>query len=47
MLDAHQRMRELGAEDPSFPAIVAAGENSALPHHELLRARGAAPASCC
>ncbi len=34
MLDAHQRMRELGAEDPSFPAIVAAGENSALPHHE-------------
>jgi Xaa-Pro aminopeptidase len=34
MLDAHQRMRDLGAEDPSFPAIVAAGENSALPHHE-------------
>jgi len=34
MLDAHQRLRELGAEDPSFPAIVAAGENSALPHHE-------------
>jgi Xaa-Pro aminopeptidase len=33
MLDAHQRMRELGAEDPSFPAIVAAGENSAVPHH--------------
>ena len=33
MLDAHQRMRELGADDPSFPAIVAAGENSALPHH--------------
>jgi Xaa-Pro aminopeptidase len=31
---AHQRMRELGAEDPAFPAIVAAGENSALPHHE-------------
>jgi Xaa-Pro aminopeptidase len=34
MLDAHQRMRELGAADPSFSAIVAAGENSALPHHD-------------
>jgi Xaa-Pro aminopeptidase len=34
MLDAHQRLRELGAEDPSFPAIVAAAENSALPHHD-------------
>jgi Xaa-Pro aminopeptidase len=34
MLDAHQRMRELGADDPSFPAIVAAGENSAMPHHD-------------
>ena len=34
MLDAHQRIRELGGEDPSFPAIVAAGENTALPHHE-------------
>ena len=33
MLDAHQRIRELGADDPSFPAIVAAGENSAVPHH--------------
>jgi Xaa-Pro aminopeptidase len=34
MLAAHQRMRELGAQDPSFPAIVGAGENSALPHHD-------------
>ena len=34
MLAAHQRMRELGAQDPSFPAIVAAAENSALPHHD-------------
>jgi Xaa-Pro aminopeptidase len=34
MLAAHQRMLEVGAEDPSFPAIVGAGENSALPHHE-------------
>ena len=33
-LAAEQRMRELGADDPSFPAIVAAGENAALPHHE-------------
>jgi Xaa-Pro aminopeptidase len=33
MLAAHERMRELGAEDPSFPAVVAAGGNSALPHH--------------
>jgi Xaa-Pro aminopeptidase len=33
-LELEQRMRELGAEDPSFPAIVAAGPNSALPHHE-------------
>jgi Xaa-Pro aminopeptidase len=30
---AHARMRELGAE-PSFPAIVAAGPNGALPHAE-------------
>ena len=33
-LAAEQRMRELGAEGPSFPAIVAAGDNRALPHHE-------------
>lgn len=30
---AHARIRELGAE-PSFPAIVAAGPNAALPHAE-------------
>ncbi|MDX6584236.1 MAG: Xaa-Pro aminopeptidase [Solirubrobacterales bacterium] len=30
---AHARIRELGAE-PSFPAIVAAGPNGALPHAE-------------
>jgi Xaa-Pro aminopeptidase len=34
MLAAHERMREIGAEDPSFPAIVAAQENSAIPHHD-------------
>jgi Xaa-Pro aminopeptidase len=34
MLAAHQRMLELGADDPSFAAIVAAGENGALPHHD-------------
>lgn len=31
-LAAEARMRELGAEDPSFPAIVASGPNGALPH---------------
>ena len=29
---AEARMRELGASDPSFPSIVAAGPNGALPH---------------
>jgi Xaa-Pro aminopeptidase len=33
-LSAEQRMRELGAAAPAFPAIVAAGVNAALPHHE-------------
>jgi Xaa-Pro aminopeptidase len=33
-LAAEQRMRELGAEGPSFPTIVAAGQNGALPHAE-------------
>jgi Xaa-Pro aminopeptidase len=33
-LAAEQRMRELGAEGPSFPAIVAGGTNGALPHAE-------------
>ena len=32
-LDLDQRMRELGASDPSFETIVAAGPNSAIPHH--------------
>ena len=31
-LAAEARMRELGAEDPSFPAIVAAGPNGSLIH---------------
>jgi Xaa-Pro aminopeptidase len=33
-LAAERRMLELGAEAPSFPAIVAAGDNGALPHAE-------------
>jgi Xaa-Pro aminopeptidase len=32
-LDLDQRMRVLGAQDPSFETIVAAGANSAIPHH--------------
>ncbi len=32
-LDLDQRMRVLGASDPSFETIVAAGPNSAIPHH--------------
>ncbi len=35
---AEARIRELGG-DPSFPAIVAAGPNGALPHAEPGRAR--------
>ena len=31
-LAAEAKMRELGADDPSFTSIVAAGENGALPH---------------
>ena len=32
-LDLDQRIRELGADDISFATIVAAGSNSAIPHH--------------
>ena len=32
-LDLDERMRRLGASDPAFRTIVAAGENSAIPHH--------------
>ncbi len=32
-LDLDQRMRLLGAQDPAFETIVAAGANSAIPHH--------------
>ncbi len=32
-LDLDQRMRELGASDPAFETIAAAGANSAIPHH--------------
>ncbi len=32
-LDLDERMRRLGAEGPSFETIVAAGPNSAVPHH--------------
>ena len=39
-LDLDQRMRELGASDPSFETIAAAGANSAIPHHRPDR-RGA------
>jgi Xaa-Pro aminopeptidase len=32
-LDLEARMREHGAQGPSFPTIVAAGPHSAVPHH--------------
>jgi Xaa-Pro aminopeptidase len=31
-VDVEREMRERGAEDPSFPSIIAAGPNGALPH---------------
>jgi Xaa-Pro aminopeptidase len=33
-LGAEHQMRERGAQDPSFSAIVASGENGAIGHHE-------------
>lgn len=33
-LDLDERMRGLGSKDISFPTILAAGENSAIPHHQ-------------
>jgi len=33
-LDLDERMRRLGSQDISFPTILAAGENSAIPHHQ-------------
>lgn len=33
-LELEQEMRVAGAEDPSFPSIVAAGDHGALPHAE-------------
>ncbi len=32
-LDLDEKMRRLGAEDPAFETIVAAGAHSAIPHH--------------